>query len=199
VYVQSEYSLLIGFKKVNDMHKITFKTFLTLTLMYLAVVTSLYADENDKPEKVKIKYIQDSDVKVFTELGDVKEIIVLKKEDLNDLSVLQDKLANLHQDTREIVMSALEKAGEHIDDVHENVKVIVDDQEGQLIKMLKYAQHIEDTVGDIDVIKHKIVYALDDDETSIQGHTNAIVKLIEHGEFSQDELDQIQLAIDKKR
>ena len=38
-----------------------------------------------------------------------------------------------------------------------------------------------------------------DPHEALTGHTDAIAKLIERGEFSQEELDKIQAAVDAKR
>ena len=52
--------------------------------------------------------------------------------------------------------------------------------------------------GQKKVIKRHIVINSDGD-SALTGHTDVIVKMIERGEFTQDELDKIQAAIDVKR
>jgi hypothetical protein len=51
--------------------------------------------------------------------------------------------------------------------------------------------------------KHKIIrkHVIHEDggEAIFKGHTSVIASLIERGEFSQDDLDKIQAALDAKR
>lgn len=174
------------------------RTFCIIALFSLGVTTSLYAKE----ESIKIKYLKDADIEILTNVAETQNVIVLKKSDLDDNVIIEEKLSTLSPETKEIVLSAIENAKSHLSDgITTDIKTIIDDGNGDLIKSgkvhvikMESAQHPEDEV------KHKVFFSINGDEDSVlKGHTDAIVKLIEKGEFSQEELDQIQLAIDKKR
>ena len=181
------------------------------TVASLAVVGAVTAEDDltQKTHKViEIKAKKDQDVNIVVENDGVSETIVFSHEELQDPVIIEDKLIHLDDDTRETVRQAVNNLTRFVegdlshDDLvaGEGHKVVVLNKgEGKLMKLHG---------GDIDVEVlhggegHKMVrkhVIVGGDGKVLKGHTDAIVGLIEKGEFSQDELDQIQAAIDAKR
>ena len=162
------------------------------------------AEEEIKHKTIEIKAVKGKAVNVWVEDDSGSQAVIVTAEELADSDLLADKLAGLDDQTRETVMDALQGVNQsHDGDVeHEIEKVYVMNKgDGQRIEFIGDDDHDVDIEvingGDGKIIKH--VIRANGDSSALKGHSGAITKLIERGEFSQDELDKIQAALDAKR
>lgn len=141
--------------------------------------------ETEKQKTIEVRAIKDKDVRIVVDDDGAENVIVLTNEELEDEDLLEAKLADLDNDTAETIRQAVagtkhmfvkgtDISGMH--GMHEKV-IVINDGEGE----------------------HVQAFHFDGGDTMLAGHTDAIVKLIERGEFSQEELDKIQAAVDAKR
>ncbi|MFW8589697.1 hypothetical protein ACOI22_02730 [Glaciecola sp. 2405UD65-10] len=184
---------------------------LTKNLLASAVVVSLaltgvvIAEEGVKHRTIDINVVKDQDVKVkvASEMG--TESLFFTPAELKDAELLESRLANLDPDTKETISKALKginMSGEG-GAQHTIEKVFVMNKgDGERLEF--YAED-EDNVkiefsgdGNPKMIRKHIVDG-DGEYRVLKGHSDAITKLIENGEFSRDELDKIQAALDAKR
>lgn len=181
------------------------------TLALAGAVTA----EDDSSADVKHKIIEikadsASDVNIVLSTDGYDETITLTHDELQDEYLLEDRLAHLDADVRETVMKALggvktmkfssTDGNAFFHDTEKKVVVINKGEGG-----LAFANSNGDVDFDFEVLtddggkevrKHIVI---GDAMKVLKGHTDAIVRLIERGEFTQDELDKIQSAIDVKR
>lgn len=210
---------------------------LTGLLLY---VPSIMAIEEDKP-KIKHSVIElkrqisktdggsinnnaTTDLKVVTD--GVAKTITITQDELNDEYLLAEKLSDLDDDTKEIVLNTLKNKNftfhsnknkemsfsQDVDfafmgldtDGEANVTIIksIDDLENVSDVEILQELGLDGNANSIQTMKNVTVISAGDGEHfvgSLKGHHKAIVKLIEKGEFTRDELDQIQEALDAKR
>lgn len=185
---------------------------ISMALGVLATCTATNAADKSvaKHKLIEINAQQDRNVKIM--VGDDGNVTTLEftMEELKDDYAIEQKLAGLDENTRETVMEALEGVmhmadadfdpGVYAGEGHE--KVIIKHQgAGNIVHMnadkdIDYEFVVDDEGGEKVLSKHIII---GDANTVLKGHTDAVVGLINKGEFSQEELDKIQAAIDAKR
>lgn len=170
----------------------------------LALAGAVFAENPHR--LIEIKADRDQEVNIVINNDGVSETLDFTAEELNDRQLLEQKLAHLDDDTRDTLMQTLETvkldvgAG-LIEGKHENKVVVMHKGAGELVKILHGSDvDLEYEIGegsDHQVIRKHVV--IGNHEGVLKGHTGALVDLIKKGEFSQDELDEIQAAIDAKR
>jgi hypothetical protein len=171
----------------------------------LALTGAVTAEEEVKHKVIEIKAVKNHDVNVWVESDGSSETHVFSADQLVDSGLLEEKLSNLDEETRKTVMDALQ--GIHMSgdgEAHVSLEkvFVMNNGDSQRVEFIGG----EDANIDIEVIGkngHKMVRKhfihADGDNSILKGHTDAIAKLIERGEFSRDELDKIQAALDAKR
>lgn len=187
------------------MHTLTKNLLAGAVVASLALTGAVIADEGVKHRTIDINVVKDQDVKVkvVSEMG--TESLVFTPAELNDANLLEAKLANLDPDTKETVMKALQgiKMSDN-DEAHLAISKVFVLNKGEGERLEFYADDgdnidIEVTSdGDRKMIRKHVIHS-DGEHRVLKGHTDAIAKLIEKGEFSRDELDKIQAALDAKR
>jgi hypothetical protein len=173
----------------------------------LALAGAVLAEDFERVIEIKAESGQDVNI-VIDKNGD-SETLYFKIEELSDQQVLVDKLSHLDDETRETLMQTLqtvhlnvdEGLGSILDGKHENKVVVMHKGDGQLVKVINdldvdLEYEIKGDGGHHMIQKHVVIGG---HEGVLKGHANAIVGLISKGEFSQDELDKIQAAVDAKR
>lgn len=170
----------------------------------LAVAGVVTAQEDIKHKTIEIKMVKDSDVSVWVDSDGHAETVVLTANEISNSDLLADKLAGLDEQTRETVVEALEGIKTSgFGDAHVEVKkvFVMNKGDAQLVEFMgdDVNMDIEMITGDDHKIVRKHIIHSDSEGGVLKGHTNAIAKLIERGEFSQEELDKIQAALDAKR
>ena len=182
-----------------------------LVISSLALGGSVVAGDKDvdvRHKVIEIKAQTDEDVKIKVKGDSETQTVVLEVEDLNDDAMIEQKLAHLDDETRETVLNALQGI-KHIGKADFTHPFVSGDIDKKVMVMHKGDSELAFVHGDADmdfeftsddgehlVRKHIIIGG---EQQVLKGHTNAIVRLIEKGEFSQDELDKIQAAVDAKR
>jgi len=178
----------------------------------LAVAGGAIAGDSIKHKVIEVKALQGDQVKVLVHNDDAKEVIVLQDGEVTDDVIVQDKIAHLDEDTQQTILQALEGTRHLFVDGDMDLKnlggmekvIVLNEGFGELIK--EFVSDVRISVDDEEhtdhdgkkVFKHKVIVA-DGSDSVLKGHTDAIVKLIERGEFDRDELDRIQVALDSKR
>lgn len=171
----------------------------------IALIGAVAADDSrDVRHKIiEIKTKKGADIDVMVEADGHSEQVVLTPEELNDPDILESKLAHLDDETRETVMSALSGisvSGEHGMEIHKAKVITVNKGAGEQLHV--YSDDVDVDFefvhgeGNKRIKKHIVI---GDHDGVIKGHSSAIVSLIDRGEFSQEELDKIQAAVDAKR
>ena len=178
-------------------------TFATLTSSLFLAYAPM-ADEEKHPilHLNKHKIIQLSDGNGD---GNLSKVIMLDGDDLSDNSILEEKLADLDPETREKVLSLLgdidiesfDGADEHV--IKKGVVKILktDDDNGKIIDITADSSDIDLSVLNLsDVLGDNVKTSI----FKIGGNsTDAVIRMLKRGEFTQNELDQIQVALDEKR
>ena len=140
-------------------------------------------------------------------MKDIKRVIMLNGEELSDDVALEEKLADLDPETREKVLSLLgdiDVESYAHDDTHVVKKGIVkilrkDDETGKIIDITSDSDDIDLSVFNLSELDGGAI-DLSSSIIKIMGdHTEATIKMIKNGEFTQNELDRIQVALDEKR
>ena len=181
---------------------------LTKNLLSGAIVASfaltgaVIAEEEVTHKAIEIKVIKDHDVSVWVDEDGDTQTLVFSPSEILDTEVLVTRLESLDPQTRETVIDALQGV-QHVDTVDREVQkvYVMNKGAGQRVEFFGDDSDIEmEVVADE---KHTIVQRhiihVEGAEGILKGHTSVIASLIERGEFSQDDLDKIQAAIDAKR
>lgn len=169
---------------------------------------SLAGDTEHKVIEIKAK--QGEDITVVVESDGVSENMVFTFDEIVEPYMIESRVAHLDEETRETVVQALkgledlvEGAVHGVGEVgqHAAKVVVMHKGEGDLVHVnsdvdMDYDYEIVQGEGDKIVKKHII---LGKHDTVLRGHSDAIVGLIERGEFSEEELEKIQAALDGKR
>ncbi|TKB45814.1 hypothetical protein [Thalassotalea mangrovi] len=185
-------------------------------IAFAAAPLMVSAQSKDVEQEIEIIKEGSGDANVtVTENGNTTSL-TLSDEALKDKAVLEQELANLPEETRNMVMKALGNvavigdANAHVlhlkGDHNENTFEWSSEDEG--VKKVIVVDTISETGGennDIKIIK-KMVHADGDAGHPVfisangeGGAAKAIVHLLEKAELSPEELDQIQQALDAKR
>jgi hypothetical protein len=171
----------------------------------LALVGAVTAEEEVKHRTIEIKAVKGQDVNVWVDSDSGSQTVIVSADELENSDLLADKLAGLDEQTRETVMDALQGISMSGDgEAHVAVEkvFVMNKGDGQRIEFIGADDgelDIEVLQGDGQRIIRKHVIHTDGASSSLKGHTGVISKLIEKGEFSQEQLDEIQAALDAKR
>ena len=194
--------------------KVFKRTVIASLILGAMSVAGLSVASDEAHKLIEVKAIKHKNVQVMVEDNGEQNVILISDEEMNDEYLLEQKLSQLDDETRETVLQAIEGTRHMFvhsgldmsEDGTKHKKVfVVNGGEGHVVHTdtsvdMAYEydfETIEDAEGKT-VLKRQIVIGGDSNKV-LKGHTDAIVKLIERGEFTQDELDKIQLAIDVKR
>lgn len=178
-----------------------FKTTLLATGLALAVVFTADAKINhkiinvnvDSGDEVSIRLNQDGEHSVFA----------FTRDELNDQALVDSKLAGLDDKTRETVLKVLHNLDEDSGRLFTSDQVkVLNGGEGQAVSFYSTSSQgyqqvlIDDEEGDGKAHNRVMIFG---NNKTIKGHGNAIIKLIERGEFDSEMLEKIQAALDAKR
>jgi len=122
------------------------------------------------------------------EMAKLKELSTLQQvESLKGLEELKVLHELMNEEHAVVIRERIHEQRRHVDEqeLHERVYVI-DGGEADII------------ISDEDNVKVRHL-KIGRDNMVLKGHLDAILKLIEHGEFTPDELDKLQQMIDNKR
>lgn len=176
----------------------------------LTLAGAVIAQGNEKAlhKFVEVKAKKDENVVIKVDNDGNTESVIFTADELSNDDLIDAKLAHLDEDTKETVLQALNSVkqvvseGFDVDDLASGMErkvVVMHKGDGALVNVTGDVDYDFDVVhedGHKSIRKHIII----GDETKVlKGHTDAIVKLIERGEFSYEELDKIQVALDAKR
>ena len=175
-------------------------SFLTAMQVQYAIANVQDVDEEVVIETVKHKVIQLKKMTGQPTVIEIEEdgkmrVIELTADELADKSLLGNKLAGLDPETRETVMNALNHSGRM---PHRGSKMVKSHgQKDGVVKEIHFKHMDTDDSED-----HEIVFIDAADDISfngeLKGHYKVVVKLIEKGKFSKQELDEIRAALDAK-
>jgi hypothetical protein len=179
----------------------------------LAVVTSsLFLAYAPMAEEKKAHVIHINKNKIVESLsGDdahnISKIIMLDREALSNSAELDEKLAELEPDIRDKVLSILD--GIDVDSFSDGKDVTVqksivkilrrDDETGEIVDIVSEDNDIDVSVLNLEEIIGSHVELGSSVVKIIDNPTQATIRMIKQGEFTQNELDQIQVALDEKR
>lgn len=196
--------------------KTSTKTLLAAAISgYLALIGTVSAT-NVLPHKL-IEVRSDSNKNVVINVDG--QTVTLTPEELENDDLLELRLSKFDDQTRETLMQTIEGTrhmftGEgmftrdgHFDlskikGAKEHKMIMVNGGDGEIIKEMFIDDENVDVIveGDEDKVIHKqIIIGSHGEHATLTGHTDVIVKMIERGEFSQDDLNKIQMALDTKR
>ena len=171
----------------------------------LAMVGVVTAQEEVRHKTIEIKAAKDSDVSVWIDSDGFTQTVIMTATELADSEILEEKLADLDDETKATVMRALQGmslSGDGEDSFGLEKIFVVNKGDGHRVEFIgdyDANMDIEMTAGSAHRMVRKHVIHVDGEHGILKGHSNAIAKLIEKGEFSQEELDKIQAALDAKR
>ncbi|MEW6999266.1 hypothetical protein AADZ86_16395 [Colwelliaceae bacterium BS250] len=197
------------------------KTSLALSLSLLgaaSIIPALASDTEKHVQEVIIEAHDDSNsstVHIFVDVdGDITNVTI-PKDALGDKDKLAEALADVPEDVRDKLISDLENinmgklhkdtaqvhvkhhGGDHqklnsVNDSGDQKLIIIeiDDENGEHKQVL----HKEMTIMK-DSSDHEFIEFKGDDKIGAE----SIIKLLSHGEYSAEELDKIQKALDAKR
>ena len=179
---------------------------------YFALTGAVIADNDVSTTKIEIRAEKEELTTIKVNTDDVVETIELTPEELADDVLLEARLAGLDDKTRETVMQALAGTRHIVDgemdlthfaklaDGDNHKMFVINAGEGHVVHATEDMDFTFETASDLGtkVIRKHFVFG-DDEDGVLRGHSSAIVKMIEKGEFSQEELDEIQAALDSKR
>lgn len=193
--------------------KTSVKTLLAAAISgYLAIMSGVSANNDVRHKLIEIRADENKNVVINVD----DHTLTLSPEEMEDEELLALRLSEFDEKTRDTILQTIEGtkhlfSGEgHFDlskikGAKEHKMIVVNGGDGEVIKEM-FSDDINIEViadGDMDgqqkVIKKHVIVGHGDAHSALTGHTDAIVKLIERGEFSQDELDKIQMALDAKR
>lgn len=154
-----------------------------------------------KHKIIEVKRNADAVSKIEIEEDDDVKVIELTTVELDDPAVLESKLADLDEDTRAIVMDALNSSNNRFG---KELAFISSQSPSELsIERLKVKRGDIDAINiETDIDGGREVIVLNRGEATfkgvLKGHHQAIINLIEKGEFTRDELNEIRKALDAK-
>lgn len=131
-------------------------------------------------------------LKELAELGKLKDLkikVIDKLMTKEHAHAIRERAREMSEHEREMAHHEREMS-KHARDMERKHRMIIVDGESADIMF-----NVDDEVGDVQVRKFK----LGEDNMVLKGHVDAILKLIAHGEFSQEELDKLQQLLDSKR
>jgi hypothetical protein len=201
------------------------KTAIALTLSLLGAVSSVsalaMATDNIQHQEVEIKVEGDelSNMNVFVSIDDEVTSLDVSSSVMNNPEELRKLLADVPEDIREKLierLTSLDIQGSHFKmvvdgDINQelhilskddhNIKVMSDDSEKEVIVM----EFDNDTFeGELtQKIIEKMIYPSHNKNVQVihQGSmsSDSMIRMIKHSDFTADELNEIQQALDAKR
>ncbi|MBT1452177.1 hypothetical protein KJ365_14920 [Glaciecola sp. XM2] len=172
-----------------------------LALTTAALLMSTQALGQETSEKVKHKVIEikaKSSLPTIIQIDDngERKVIELDSSEIEDLALLESKLTGLDSETQALVLSLMserDKKGKGRFFFPNSDGASSQETTMRLNKMLEGSELRKDVE----------VFVLNDGEGiefkgALKGHHQSIVKLIEHGEFTREQLNEIRAALDAK-
>jgi hypothetical protein len=154
-----------------------------------------------KHKVIEVKRNADALSKIeIEENGEIK-VIELTADELNDADMLESKLADLDEDTRAIVFEALNDSKNRFG---KGLTFFSSQSPSDLsIDQLKVTRGDINAINiETDIEGNREVIVVNRGEATfkgvLKGHHQAIINLIEKGEFTRDELNEIRTALDAK-
>ena len=189
---------------------------------YLIVTSSVIAGSDAQATIVEIRSDKENVTTVKVDSNGIEEMIELTPEELADDALLESMLGGLDEKTRNTVMQALQGTRHmvdgsmdlsHFSEMGKGAKhkmVVINGGDGEVKHTTDDVEVLLDFVSDQTssdeekvhkvVRKHVIIDgAVSADTKVLRGHSDVIARMINKGEFSQEELDTIQAALDSKR
>lgn len=189
---------------------------------YLIVTSSVIAGSDAQATIVEIRSDKEDVTTVKVESNGIEQLIELSPEELADDALLESMLSGLDEKTRNTVMQALQGTRHMVDgsmDLSHFSKmgkgaqhkvVVINGGDGKVKHTSENVEVLLDFVSDQAasdeqkvhkmVRKHVIIDGTEGSDTTVlRGHSDVIARMINKGEFSQEELDTIQAALDSKR
>lgn len=186
------------------------KTMLALLLSVVGASASMSAIANisndiNEEHRVEITRTNGQDVSVFVNANGAITDIKLTNEQIEDKAKLAKALADVPVDVREQIIDSLSGESENIirintDDDNKNVHWVSDNGDEKIIVV-----EIEED-GKTDEKHHKIIKHFKNGEeikelkVGFEGsNTERLIRMINKGKFSSDDLNKLQQALDAKR
>lgn len=152
-----------------------------------------------KHKVIQLKRNADAISKIEVEENGEVQVIELKASDLDDAVLLESKLADLDDDTRTMVLEALNTSK------NRGTKglAFINTQGSHDISLDTLSlDAIDIEIDDLTMDGKREMIVVNRGDTVfkgvLKGHHKAIINLIEKGEFSRDELNEIRKALDAK-
>lgn len=195
----------------NNMN-ITLKSIATASLLAIPLALSFAVQQEEAVAETKVQHKvieikRSSNEPTLVEIDNDGEVhmIELLPEDIKSITVLNDKLVHLDEHTKELVLKIV-KGQKFIDgDVSVDTEFISETIESLDIEGLEkeLVFHINKNGDGQHFSTDKKVMVINGGEGmsfsgSLKGHHKGIIKLLEKGEFTRDELAEIQKALDAK-
>lgn len=185
------------------------KTTLALAFSVLGAVSSMSAiamsTESSKEHRIELIADGNKDIQVFINAqGDISEF-ELSPDTLKDPVALESALTNVPVEIRDKLVEQLQRIDIganviHIENSHEDISTWTDGESEQI-----FVFNIDDASNSniakklVKKIKHDGEHKVINIERSGQVGADLIMKLLEKGTFTVDDLDSIQQALDAKR
>lgn len=191
--------------------KILCKTALALSFSMIGAVSSVSAlamvsESEHKIHEIEIIADESKDVRIFTNIDNEFNEIDITVGELADSEKLKQALSELPEHIREKVVDNL--AGIHTKGKMVKVEAFADVKNFDNIESERFfVLHSDDDTHATEGL-HKVVEGLPDGDEHVKvfkfGHgagksADSLIHLLNKGEFSVDELDKIQQALDAKR
>lgn len=205
---------------INSLQGIKMKKSILATLFAGLFTLGAVAGDDSRMMKIEMKAESGSPTVINIDNGEGAQVFEFTKEELQDKQLVEDRLMHLDDDTRDAVLGALN--GIHMDgdnmvfikediDVGDHNKMVVIKKSGDVgidvdhdfivdgngsHSIHKLREIISKKMGD------KIVIKMDDGMKLHHkgGHAaHMIEKLLNSSDLTQEQLDQIQQALDAKR
>lgn len=170
---------------------------LTCALIAFALTNSTVNAQDVEEDEIKLKHKviqlkkqgQLPTTIEIEENGDIK-VIEVTSDELADKALLAEKLNTLDETTRETVLEIIannqSRSGKNI--------AFIKSKEGSNVSLNDLGKSFTGT--------HEVILIKEGDDIEfkgkLKGHHSAIVKLIEKGDFTRKELDEIRAALDAK-
>jgi hypothetical protein len=199
---------LINRTQETNMNRLAKNLLVALVTGSFFVAGAINAKSQTIVKTIELRADDNQETAIHVTAGEDAISYTFSKEELEDPAFLEDALSELDDDTRTTVLNALQgiktgdgklfiqKDGENLDldldlDISKDAKVMV---------LHKGDGSIANLSGNFDhgsIIKQYFKVKHGDKLTA--GHSGLITKLIEGGEFTPEQLDKIQAALDNKR
>jgi hypothetical protein len=185
---------------INKNNLLSFTLIAALGAACLGMSSMVLASDievQDKPKvEMKHKVIQliaktnQPTILEIEENGEV-QIIELESSALQDITLLEERLGNLDSETRKTILEVVQQENNRVKGAITMVKRENGEDAGRQELILEQLEGVTEIV------------IMDSGETAkfkgvLKGHHSTVIKLIEKGEFTRDELNEIQKALDAK-